>query len=153
MTGRHVSWKHDREDEKASRLNVLRPNRRHPDEDGVIDLFIDDRMLWDISQALGGDGDVDDGRIYWAYYQGPAGDWWYTSNPSDRTADFTIKRVRSRRFRPISRGNRELVKSIDRRAAIRTQAIRDLNEAAEQMQRAREEDRDAPPDDEPVADA
>jgi hypothetical protein len=31
MAGRHASWKYDREDEKASRLNVLPPNDRHPD--------------------------------------------------------------------------------------------------------------------------
>jgi hypothetical protein len=104
MAGRHISWKYDREDQTASRLNVLRPSGRHPDQDGVIDVFIDDRMLWHISHPLGGDGDADDGRIYWAYYQGPAGDWWYTYNPFDRTTDFTIKRVRSRRFGPISRG-------------------------------------------------
>jgi hypothetical protein len=125
----------------------LRPNGRHPDQDGVMDVLIDDTMLWDLSHGMGGDGDVDDGRIYWAYYQGPAGDWWYTSNPADRTADFTIKRVRSHRLGPISRGNRELLNWIERGATIRAQAIRDLNEAAEQMRRAREEGQDTPDDD------
>lgn len=150
MDGRYAAWKHHRGDEKASRLNVLIPNERHPEGNGLMDVFIDERMLWDISDALGGEGDVDDGRIYWAYYQGPAGDWWYTSNPSDRTDDFTIKRVRSRRVGAVSRGNRKLVKSIERGAAIRAKAISDLNAANDEMRRRREQGQDLSPD-EPTA--
>ena len=131
-------WRHGRDDEKPSRLNVLRPNERAPVGDGVREVYIDDRVLWAISQALGGEGDADEGRAYWAYYQGPAGDWWYTSNPANRTDDLVIQRVRSRRFGPISRGNRKLVESIERGRAIRTQAIRDVNAAADD-ERARRE--------------
>jgi hypothetical protein len=138
MKGRHMAWRHDPdEDEKASRINVLRPNRRDPDGGALYDVRIDDRVLWDLSQA---DRDVDEGRSYWAYYQGPAGDWWYTSNPFERSAELEVRRVRSRRLGPITRGNRALLKSIDRGLAIRTQSIRELNEMADAMKERREEE-------------
>jgi hypothetical protein len=33
----------------------------------------------------------------------PASDWWLTANPSGRSADLTIKRIRRRRFGALSR--------------------------------------------------
>lgn len=136
MDGNHMPWKHNPNDEQASRLNVIRPLQRAPAGEALHPVYIDDRVLWAIDTAP--DGDVDDGRTYWAYYQGPAGDWWYSSNPHHRSADLVIKRVRSRQVGPISRGNRKLLKSIERGLEIRTRSIDDLNAAAEE-QRARSE--------------
>jgi hypothetical protein len=156
MAGNHMAWKHSPDDNEASRLNVLRPNEREPEGDVVSPVYIDDRVTWAISEALGGEGDVDDGRKYWAYYQGPAGDWWYTSNPFNRSDDLDIRRVRSRRFGPVSRGNKQLLSSIERGLAIRTQSIRDLNAAAAEQLVRRAEDQaaqEAADDDEAMPDA
>ncbi|MBV8991237.1 MAG: hypothetical protein JOY58_02865 [Solirubrobacterales bacterium] len=152
MAGRHVSWKHDQEDEKASRLNVLRPNGRHPDDNGVVDVFINDRMLWHLTRR---------GRRWRrrrrAHLVGlqPGPGWRLVVHVQCVRPHRPLhNQARSEPWvRPVSRGNRELVKSIERGAAIRTQAIRDLNEAADEMRRAREEDRDAAPDNELTADA
>lgn len=149
MAGRHFGWKRGRTDEKASRLKVLRPNGRYPDTD-YVDVVIDDRVTWDLS-SVAGDTDIDEGRIYWAYYQGPAGDWWYTANPTDRTSDFVIKRVRSDRFGPISRGNRKLVKSIEQGAEVRTRAFRELQEAAEKHRAAVQNQQSSDDDDKPTS--
>jgi hypothetical protein len=135
LDGSHMPWKHNPDDEHASRLNVLRTEQREPEGEALHPIYIDDRVLWAISTET--DGDVDEGRTYWAYYQGPAGDWWYTSNPHDRSADLVIRRVRSRRFGPISRGNRKLLKSIERGLEVRTQSIRDLNAAIEEQRTRR----------------
>jgi hypothetical protein len=138
MDGNHMPWKHNPDDEQASRLNVLRTKQREPEGEALHPVYIDDRVLWAIGTEP--DGDVDDGRIYWAYYQGPAGDWWYTSNPHDLSADLVVKRVRSRRLGPISRGNRKLLRSIERGLEVRTQSIRDLNAAVKEQRARREKD-------------
>lgn len=148
MDGRHAPWKHNRHDEKASRINVLRPSERHP-ATGEADVSIDDRIFWDIAKSRGTDADVDEGRVYWAYYQGPAGDWWYTANPADRTTNFMIKRVRGRHGR-ILRGNRKLLKSIEEGGQIRREAFREMQEAIEQHKSERQT-QDAPSDDELAA--
>jgi hypothetical protein len=140
MAGNHMAWKHSPDDDDPSRLNVLRPNHREPDGNALPEVQIDDRVLWHM--GVGSETDVDEGRTYWAYYQGPAGDWWYTSNPSNRSDDLVIRRVRSRRFGPVSRGNRKLLNSIERGLEIRTQSIRDLNAAIEE-QRARRAEAEA----------
>jgi len=44
--------------------------------------------------AWAGEGDPDPGRVYWAEYQSPSGEWWRTANPWTRHADFKIARVR-----------------------------------------------------------
>jgi len=145
MSGNHIPWKHDPEDKDPSRVNVLRPNERHPDDDAVLDVRIDDRMLWDLGGSS--DGGADEGRKYWAYYQGPAGDWWFTSNPYTRSGDLQIRRVRSRRFGPISRGNRRLVKSIERGAQLRSQSIREANDLVDEARARREAEKKQPPGD------
>jgi hypothetical protein len=127
MHGVYVPWKHDQSDAEASRLNVLRPGQREP-EDGVREILIPDRILW----ALGADVDPDDGRSYWAYYQSPAGDWWLTSNPSGRSADLTIKRIRRRRFGTLSRQKRALERHLREGAEVQREAVRELREGAEQ---------------------
>jgi hypothetical protein len=147
MNGNHIPWKHGSQDKEPSRVNVLRPSERHPDKDAVLDVRIDDRMLWDIGGAS--EGDADEGRKYWAYYQGPAGDWWYTANPHTRSDDLQIRRVRSRRFGPISRGNRRLVKSIERGAQIRSQSISEANVLADEARARREAEKNQAPDDGP----
>lgn len=149
MKGNHMAWKHDPKDEKPSRVNVLRPNERHPENDGVIDARIDDRPLWEM--ARGSDDDADEGRAYWAYYQGPAGDRWYTLNPSIPSDDLVIRRVRSRRFGPF---NRRLVKSIERGGRVRAQAIHEASTAADEarLRRKAQENQGSQdgPDDRPV---
>jgi hypothetical protein len=100
-------WTHSQEDDEPSRINVLRPNERHPEKVPIGIVIPDDVVL-----AVGRDGDPDEGGSYWAYYQGPAGDWWYTRNPSIRSEDFKITRVRSKRFAPISPRNRSLDKAL-----------------------------------------
>jgi hypothetical protein len=147
MNGNHIPWKHDPQDDGPSRVNVLRPNERHPEKAAVLEVRIDDRMLWDIAKKV--NGDADEGRAYWAYYQGPAGDWWYTFNPTGRNDDLVIRRVRSRRFGPISRGNRRLVKSINRGGQIRGQAIRELNVLSDEARARREADESQTRDDGP----
>jgi hypothetical protein len=120
---------------------VLRPGQREPEGSALHQVRIDDRVLWDIGTGI--DSEVDEGRAYWAYYQGPAGDYWYTSNPARRSGELVIRRVRSRRLGPISRGNRALVKSIERGLAIRTQSIQELNAMAEEHRKRREKEQDA----------
>jgi hypothetical protein len=139
-----VHWKHNPLDAKPSRINVLRPNQREPAGTNTAYIAMPDQLIW----GIGADRDPDEGRSYWTYYQGPAGDWWYTSNPTDRSADLVIERVRSRRFGALSRRHRKLTKTIERGRTVRTEAIRDLNEAAERM-RARRESLDERSDVEP----
>jgi hypothetical protein len=93
------------------------------------------------------EGAADEGRKYWAYYQGPAGDWWFTANPYTRSEDLQIRRVRSRRFGPISRGNRRLVKSIERGAQIRSQSTHEANVLVDEARARREAEKNKAPDD------
>jgi hypothetical protein len=114
----HVGWKHDDNDPGPSRLNVLRPDSRWPGaSEPPIGIVIPDAVVF--SGSL--DKDPDEGRIYWAYYQSPGGDWWYTSNPASRDEDLTITRLRSRRF-TLSRHKRIL----DRRIREGEKVIRDI---------------------------
>ncbi len=89
MGGVHIPWKHSQEDEKASRVNVLGPTERTPDQ-GHSEIVIPIGVLFGVGQER----DPDEGRFYWAYYHGPGGDWWYTEKPSDRSDDLTIERLR-----------------------------------------------------------
>ena len=140
IDGNHVHWKHDPDDADASRLNVLRPNERYPDT-AAIDLTIPDQLLWAI------EGDPDERRSYWAHYQGPAGDWWFTSNPTGRSENLVIERIGSLRWGAVSRRQRKLSGTLSRGAAIRTEAIRSLNEAAEENRAAPSEARQEDVDD------
>ena len=54
--------------------------------------------------------EIDEGREYWAIYQSSAGEWWYTINPTRRSEDLTVKRVRSRRWGTLTRHERQLAK-------------------------------------------
>ncbi len=125
VAGIPIPWKHDVRDPEPSRVNVLRPNERHPEKPAFLDVLMADQVFWSIA-----DRDPDEGRSYWAYYQGPAGDWWYTSNPYDRGDDLVIRRIRSRRFSSLSVRNRRLDKALRLGQTARTLAIRELNEAA-----------------------
>jgi hypothetical protein len=125
--GVDIGWRHSQADPEPSRLNVLRPNEREPPDQGTLDLVIPDELaLWS-----GDDPDPDEGRSYWAYYQSPAGDWWYTSNPASRSDDLTIKRIRSRRLGPLSRQNRNFERRIREGVQIQSVAIRELREGAQ----------------------
>jgi hypothetical protein len=104
---RYVGWKHNLEAAEPSRVNVLRPAERHPERAPQPIVIPDETVL-----AVGSDRDPGEDLSYWAYYQGPAGDWWYTLNPSVPSADLTIKRVRSKRFAPISPRNRRLDRAL-----------------------------------------
>src|SRR6202035_696516 len=88
-----VSWKHDPRDREASRLNVLRPGAREP-VDGALELIIPDLFARDAAE---------DGRSYWALYQGPGGEWYSTFNPVSRSDELIIEAVRSRRWGRWSR--------------------------------------------------
>jgi hypothetical protein len=105
--GVYVPWKHSQLDAEPSRINVLRPNERHPEKVPIPIVLPDDLLL-----EIGRDRDPDEGRSYWAYYQGPAGDWWYTLNPSIPSDDLKITRVRSKRLAPVSPRNRQLDKAL-----------------------------------------
>ena len=126
IDGNLVHWKHNPDDKDPSRLNVMRPGKRHSDDEGgVMKLVIPDQLVWGV------EGDPEEGRAYWAYYQGPAGDWWFTSNPSARSDDLQIERIGSRRWGRLSRRQRKFNKTLGKGAALRTQSIRDLNAAVE----------------------
>lgn len=53
---------------------------------------------------------VDEGRTYWAIYQSAAGECWYTINPTKRSDDFTVRRIRSRRWGLLGRYDRKLAR-------------------------------------------
>lgn len=115
-----VPWKREIDDPQPSRVNVLRPNEPYPANGGMVDIVIPDQVIWsDIGT------DPEEGRSYWAYYQGPAGDWWYTSNPSERGEDLIIKRIRSRRLNSLSGKNRRLDKALRLGQAARSHSIRE----------------------------
>ncbi len=126
VRGVHVAWKHSQADPEPSRLNVLRRNEREPAGQGTRDIVIPDNILWSIPA----DQDPDEGRSYWAYYQSPAGDWWYTSNPASRSDDLTIKRIRSRRFGALSRQKGNFERSLREGAKTQSEAIRGQREGA-----------------------
>jgi len=129
MGGVHVPWKHDpANDLDASRVNVLRPGARDPEGTATYAVVIPDAVTWLI--AAGRDRDIDEGRSYWAYYQSPAGDWWYTSNPSERSADLNITRIQRRLGFP-SRQKRQLDRSLREGREVRSAAIGELRERAE----------------------
>lgn len=127
VRGVHVGWKHSQADPEWSRLNVLRPNEREPSGQGLRDIIIADAVLW----SMGADHDPDEGRSYWAYYQSPTGDWWYTSNPTNRSDDLTIKRIRSGRFGALSRQKRQLDHRLREGSKTETEAIGELRKGAE----------------------
>jgi hypothetical protein len=87
-----VAWKHDLNDPAASRINVLRPGQQYP-PDGSIN------VVGNLARVMA--GDVDEDRSYWAYYQSPAGDWWFTDNPVVRSENLRVKRLgtKTRRVR------------------------------------------------------
>jgi hypothetical protein len=95
-----IGWRHDPNDIEESRLNVLQPGDRWPDS-GVIELELPDDLVFSA------DGDPDWGRRFWARYQSPSGEWWYTSNPTERHEDLLVKRIRSRKWSTWRR-NRQL---------------------------------------------
>jgi hypothetical protein len=129
MGGVHVPWKHDpANDVEASRVNVLRPGARDPEGTATYTVVIPDAVTWLI--GVGRDRDIDEGRSYCAYYQSPAGDWWYTSNPSERSADLKITRIQRRLGFP-SRQKRQLDRSLREGREVRSGAIRELRERAE----------------------
>jgi hypothetical protein len=82
-----IAWKHDLKDPAASRINVLRPSERYP-PDGSIN------VVANIARVMA--GDVDKDRSYWAYYQSPAGDWWFTDNPVVRSDNLRVRRLGSK---------------------------------------------------------
>lgn len=87
-----VPWKHDPADPAASRLNVMAASGRYPDGQGVVEVVIPDEIVFSM------EGDPESGRRYWARYESPSGERWYTSNPENRSSDLIVKRVRSRRW-------------------------------------------------------
>lgn len=121
-----VPWKHAQTDKDASRLGVLPPSKREPPI-GTRDVVIPDAVLW----SMGKDVDPDVGRSYWALYQSPAGDWWTSFNPADRSGDLTITPVRSRKWGTWSRRNRRLTSSVREGQKNQKQAIRDLRDGAQ----------------------
>lgn len=88
MGGVHIPWTHSKAAVKASRVNVLPPGQREPAQGGA-EIFIPDYALFGIGKGR----NPDEGRYYWAYYHGSAGDWWYTENPASRSDDFKVKRL------------------------------------------------------------
>jgi hypothetical protein len=95
-----AAWKHDPADLEPSRLNVLRPGERWPQAANVTEIVLADELVF----ATG--GDPDEGRSYWARYQSPSGEWWYTSNPVARSDDLVVKRVRTRRWTALQQSFR-----------------------------------------------
>jgi hypothetical protein len=89
MGGIYIPWKHSQNDLEASRWNVLPAGQTEPNV-GSREIVIPDKVLF----ALANDRDPDDSRFYWAYYHGPGGDWWYTTNPASRSENLKIQRLR-----------------------------------------------------------
>jgi hypothetical protein len=124
MEGVHIGWKHSESDPDLSRLNVLRPGDREPPPSESHRIVIPEEVaIWSRT-----DRDPDEGRSYWAYYQSPGGDWWYTSNPVDRSADLMVKRIRSGRFGPLSGHRRKLDRRLREGAKVRSAMLRELRE-------------------------
>lgn len=98
--GFDVSWKHSHLDDRPSRINVLRPGERYP-EDGTLRVLISDEALW--SRA----GEPIEDEHAWAVYESAATEIWRTENPEVRWEDFEIKRI-ARRRRYWSKKNRAL---------------------------------------------
>jgi hypothetical protein len=73
-------------DERASRLNVVRPGERVP-ASGAYRIPIESLAVY------GGEGDADD-RVYWCRYQAPSRDWWETLNPARRDGRMIVRRLR-----------------------------------------------------------
>jgi hypothetical protein len=133
-----VPWKHDLSDMDASRVNVIGPGATYPSQ-GELEIVIPDQVIW----GLRG-GDPDPGRAYWAYYQDARGDWWRTRNPWRRSADLTVKRVRSRRFNAWSRRNRRLDQAFRLGGARVHQAIAELRDPPPDANREEPRDPDGP---------
>jgi hypothetical protein len=85
-----VPWKHAPDAADASRLNVLAPATRYPEGTATIELIVPDEIVF----STRGDPDAD--RRYRARYTSPAGESWYTCNPTARSEDLIVKRVRLR---------------------------------------------------------
>lgn len=117
-----VGWRRDMEDKKPSRINVLPPGGRWPEQESV-EVVIPDNVI--MSGDLG--RDPDEGRRYWAIYQSPVGDWWATSNPASRSEDFVVKRTMNRHF--WARHDRRLAKGLIEGEDVWRQALRELREA------------------------
>lgn len=119
--GAEVGWRHDPADPDPSRVNVLRPGERYPGTNAVVNVVISDEVVFST------EGDPDTGRRYWARYQSPSGEWWYTTNPSARDEDLIVRRVRSRRWEHRRR-SRDLARQTaigERRITSITQEMRD----------------------------
>jgi hypothetical protein len=58
--GVYAPWTHSHEDDESGRINVLRPNERHP-EKVPVGIVIPDDVVMEVAR----DGDPDDGRLYW----------------------------------------------------------------------------------------
>jgi hypothetical protein len=119
-----VSWRHQQSDAEPSRVNVIGPGGRYPQGDALIEIVIPDQVIWGLK------GNPDRQRAYWAYYQDPRGDWWYTRNPSPRSDDLTVKRVRSRRVNAWSRRNRRLDKTLETGGEKLVKAIQEMSAEA-----------------------
>ena len=117
-----VGWRHDKADEKPSRINALPPEGRWP-EQGSVEVVIPDNVI--MSGPL--DRDPDEARNYWAIYQDPSGKWWGTSNPASRSEDLIVKRTMRRRF--WSQHDRRLAVSLTHGEEVWRKALRELREA------------------------
>jgi hypothetical protein len=138
-----VAWRHDPADAEASRVNVLRAGERYPDGQAVINVVIPDAVVFSC------DGDPDAGRWYWARYESPGGEWWYTSNPSARDEDLVVRRVRSRWWE-----GRRRSRDLDRQSAVGERRIADVSaETRERLMPAASgpEAAEAPEDQDPPA--
>ena len=119
--GVHVSWKHRPDDAEASRVNVLGPGEREP-KVGAHEIVIPDNVLFGVK------GDPDDGRFYWAYYHGPGGDWWYTTNPASRSENLKIQRLR---FGALGWRKRKLDRALDKGERVLHEALVELRAATQ----------------------
>ncbi len=109
LGGVAIGWRHDPNDEKPSRINVLRPGERDPPDGSREVLFPTTILLAATGGHRGQAGKIDE-RSYWAIYQSAAGEWWYTINPTKRCDDFTVRRIRSRRWGVLRRHEGGLAK-------------------------------------------
>jgi hypothetical protein len=119
MGGEVVGWRHDPADDKPSRVNVIRPHSRYP-ENGAIELVVPGAVMryagYVIHHYHSG---TELGRSYWAYYTSPAGDRWWTTNPVLRSADFRVTRIRARKLllRKRERETRRDARIVDKAVA------------------------------------
>jgi hypothetical protein len=111
-------------DERASRLNVVRPGERAP-ASGAYRIPIESLAVY------GGEGDADD-RVYWCRYQAPSRDWWETLNPAQRDGRMIVRRLR----RPEAAEDRDVLERAE--AMKRGEGM--SNDMAAEMRKAKEKE-------------